>query len=225
MLYLYYLLVFIFIITITKFYYTEETTIKNKKILYLIAHPDDEIMFFYPSINNLIKNNNLHLICLSNGNYEKLGEERKEELHKVCKSLGIQRLEILNFIDHPELFWNYNVINELITDYLQKNEIDILITFDKDGISHHPNHISCFYGIKNIEKINVMCNETVSIYRKFLMFFDIFNVQNNKILFYNFNILNVIYYMCMHQTQLKWYRILFIIFSRYSYINSFQNIR
>ena len=34
-------------------------------ILFLIAHPDDECMFFQPTIKNLRKNHYVHLLCLS----------------------------------------------------------------------------------------------------------------------------------------------------------------
>ena len=42
---------------------------QNKKILLLIAHPDDESMFFLPSIYELLKiGYKIKIICFSNGN-------------------------------------------------------------------------------------------------------------------------------------------------------------
>ena len=63
--------------------------IRNKKILLLTAHPDDEIMFFYPTIKNLCNNNDFHLLCLSNGNYDELGNIREEELNKICNFVHV----------------------------------------------------------------------------------------------------------------------------------------
>jgi len=63
-------------------------SIKGKNILYVISHPDDEAMFFQPSIVTLKQENKLHLLCLSNGNAEGLGREREKELELSCKSLG-----------------------------------------------------------------------------------------------------------------------------------------
>lgn len=48
--------------------------------MYVIAHPDDEAMFFVPSIVNLRQNNRLYLLCLSTGNFAGLGRIREKEL-------------------------------------------------------------------------------------------------------------------------------------------------
>jgi len=58
--------------------------IKGKNILYIIAHPDDEAMFFQPSIVTLRDKNKLFLLCLSNGNAEGLGRIREKELERSC---------------------------------------------------------------------------------------------------------------------------------------------
>jgi N-acetylglucosaminylphosphatidylinositol deacetylase len=48
--------------------------------LIVIAHPDDEAMFFVPTIKYLRKYNNISLLCLSNGNATGLGRIREKEL-------------------------------------------------------------------------------------------------------------------------------------------------
>lgn len=37
----------------------------------------------------------IHLLCLSNGNYDKLGEIREKELKKCCDYLKFDKLEII----------------------------------------------------------------------------------------------------------------------------------
>ena len=47
-------------------------------VLLIIAHPDDEIMFWTPTIKTLISFNiSMKILCLSNGNYDGLGELRE----------------------------------------------------------------------------------------------------------------------------------------------------
>ena len=84
-------------------YYTQkyfQRPLDRRNILYVIAHPDDEAMFFAPSIVSLRATNNLHLLCLSTGNADGLGRTREKELQASAKWLGFQSATV---IDDPEL--------------------------------------------------------------------------------------------------------------------------
>ena len=37
--------------------------------LLLTAHPDDETMFFLPTFTHVLQKYNLHLLCVTNGNF------------------------------------------------------------------------------------------------------------------------------------------------------------
>lgn len=193
----------------------------NKNILLLTAHPDDEIMFFYPTIKNLIKYNNIHLLCLSNGDYENKGKTREKELYDLSCTIGFNKTTIYDFEDNIKLFWDSNKIVSILNDYIKRQNINIIFTFDSEGVSNHPNHISCCNSVINIKNIELYMLESVSFYRKFLSFFDLLNISKNNLNFYNFNLPQLIYYMSFHWSQFNWYRILFLFFSRYSFINSF----
>ena len=60
-----------------------------EQILLVIAHPDDEAMFFTPAILELSKHNIIHLLCLSNGSKGGAGLVREKELKSSCKKFGI----------------------------------------------------------------------------------------------------------------------------------------
>lgn len=66
----------------------------------MIAHPDDEAMFFVPSIMHLKKTNELYILCLSNGNFDGLGKIREKELHASAKYLGFKDSKV---VDNPQL--------------------------------------------------------------------------------------------------------------------------
>lgn len=218
-----YIILCIFVYSILRLFLYRKI-IRNKKILLLTAHPDDEIMFFYPTIKNLCNNNDFHLLCLSNGNYDKLGNIREEELKKICNLIKFKNFELCSFEDNIKKFWNSKNIEKTVINYIKKNKIDIIISFDKKGVSYHPNHISCYLGILKIKNVEIFCLETVNTFRKFIGLFDTININNNDVIFTNLNILEVLYYMSFHWSQMKWFRFLFIIFSRYSYINNLQPI-
>jgi N-acetylglucosaminylphosphatidylinositol deacetylase len=63
----------------------------TNNVLILIAHPDDECMFFGPTITSLrtLTKSRVHVLCLSTGNADGLGSLRKKELVKSCQILGV----------------------------------------------------------------------------------------------------------------------------------------
>jgi len=103
-------------------------------------------------------------VCMSSGNAEGLGDIRKSELVSSCKLLGIPSAETaVTVLEHPSLpdsmttMWPVDVISSLLSESLkeareQPNEgsdtIDTILTFDSQGISSHPNHISLLAGAK-----------------------------------------------------------------------------
>lgn len=89
---------------------TESAPLGNKNILLVIAHPDDEVMFFGPTlvgITNATSNNNIRVLCLSNGMFLKrevlrvgdadgIGYLREQELIETVGYFGIKDVETLN---------------------------------------------------------------------------------------------------------------------------------
>lgn len=66
---------------------------KAKNVLLVTAHPDDEAMFFAPTVLSLTKTRDISLfhLCLSNGNADGLGTTRKTELGYSLDILGVDR--------------------------------------------------------------------------------------------------------------------------------------
>ncbi|XP_021104640.1 N-acetylglucosaminyl-phosphatidylinositol de-N-acetylase isoform X2 [Heterocephalus glaber] len=62
----------------------------GSQTLLMIAHPDDEAMFFAPTVLGLVRlKHQVSLLCFSAGNYYNQGEIRKKELLQSCDVLGI----------------------------------------------------------------------------------------------------------------------------------------
>jgi N-acetylglucosaminylphosphatidylinositol deacetylase len=186
-----------------------QSTIKNKRVCLLIAHPDDEAMFFSPTVLALTRpenGNHVKILCLSTGmsqlqrpvlhkrimmmmrqhkigwkqfwlmvtwcaigDADGLGDVRKQELVKSGLALGLQSEDDVFVVDNPTDFpdsmtrmWDKNLIARLLGGtfapkfgHERKNNlkptaaIDILITFDSNGVSSHPNHISLYLGARS----------------------------------------------------------------------------
>ncbi|EJT81184.1 N-acetylglucosaminyl-phosphatidylinositol de-N-acetylase [Gaeumannomyces tritici R3-111a-1] len=137
-------------------------TPRNKRICLLIAHPDDEAMFFSPTVLALTRpetGNHVKIMCLSSGNADGLGETRKKELVKSGMLLGLRNeedvtvIESESFPDSMTTTWDPTAISDLLTsafapDAGRAPDIDILVTFDSQGVSSHPNHISLYHGAR-----------------------------------------------------------------------------
>ncbi|KAL9656019.1 hypothetical protein ABK040_007639 [Willaertia magna] len=272
----------------------EEDNERNVGIV--IAHPDDEAMFFTPLIQSLNEMNNnlnnlnthntdsfknkknikIHLLCLSSGNANGIGKERIFELEKSCKILNILNQNehvkvILNnntlinkdnlinnnntlinkermkgnciiiedeeLLDGMDKIWNLDKISWLVEEFVEQNKITKIFTFDKFGISNHPNHIATFNGIikfklKTLQKQNqIDCYQLITnnnIFRKYSSIFEFvtslhFNNENTITLFTP-QFLKSWKAMKAHESQFVWFRKLFILFSTYTYVNTFTKI-
>ncbi|KAI0090376.1 putative deacetylase LmbE-like domain-containing protein [Irpex rosettiformis] len=133
-------------------------------ILLLTAHPDDECMFFAPTLlglRSLVQRSqkigqftgmpNLHSLCLSVGDADGLGNVRREELSRSLDVLGITE-DRRQVVDRPDLqdditsYWDKDVILQVVEPYIIQHNITLILTFDLHGISNHPNHKSLPHG-------------------------------------------------------------------------------
>jgi N-acetylglucosaminylphosphatidylinositol deacetylase len=118
--------------------------LRNKRICLLIAHPDDEAMFFAPALMALSRpetGNHVKILCLSSGmflsstpplgrpltsmtpitgNADGLGETRKRELAKSGLILGLRKTDDVFVVDKPEFpdsmtaKWDSSAISSLL---------------------------------------------------------------------------------------------------------------
>jgi len=72
------------------------------RLLVLTAHPDDECMFFAPTLLGLNTKDNTEIfsLCLSTGNADGLGMTREMEFHASYEVLGVPA-ERRWIVDHP----------------------------------------------------------------------------------------------------------------------------
>lgn len=141
-----------------------KNNLTNSHFVLFTAHPDDESMFFTPVITELTKsnyNNHFHLICLSNGDFNGLGNIRQREIEKAAKLLNIDTIKVLDYVDDIKTYWNKSdiintfqlEINEIQKKYKIDNENLIILTFDEEGVSNHPNHKSLYIAVEEFNKL------------------------------------------------------------------------
>ncbi|KEY79032.1 glycan biosynthesis protein PigL [Aspergillus fumigatus] len=103
-----------------------------RSILLVTAHPDDETLFFSPSITYRRDDPHVQraLLVISSGNYEGIGERRQQEIHDSCSVLGIvpDRCVVLDdaaLQDNPRKWWNEELIKDLVASHVQKWNADL----------------------------------------------------------------------------------------------------
>lgn len=215
----------------------------KKNVCLIVAHPDDECMFFAPTILHLMNKHKPFILCLTNGNYYGIGKTREKELAQSCVTLfgSSHDLTMINepnkILDHPDTkLWDKLFCKNLIETYLEQNAIDILITFDKFGVSGHTNHCIINEIIKDLtfkKPSTLVVYEliTKNILRKYSFIFDIFlslvlSFVNSNLIFINspFDYLKALNAMFKHKSQLCWFRYLYLFSSSYLLINNLKKL-
>ncbi|GLB41694.1 putative glcNAc-PI de-N-acetylase [Lyophyllum shimeji] len=129
-------------------YSASDVLSSHGNVLLLTAHPDDECLFFAPTIQAVTRANTpVYSLCLSIGDADGLGSVRREEFGRSLDVLGVPK-DRRWVIDHPDLqdnftkYWDAETIADAIYPYILSHNISTILTFDADGISDHPNHKS-----------------------------------------------------------------------------------
>ncbi|KAI6182420.1 N-acetylglucosaminylphosphatidylinositol deacetylase [Aphelenchoides bicaudatus] len=208
----------------------------NSRCLLLIAHPDDECMFFAPTIVHLLRQNcKFYVICASTGDSEGLGHLRKDELFKSCQAFGIPEknvtlLHVSGLLDgQPK--WETEKLARIVLQHIERLDIDVVITFDERGISAHSNHISCFHALQFLysnglvpSDVQIFILETVSLLRKYIGLLDLYPSFFSSTFMVISSPLIAWSSMQKHRTQLVWFRYLYLVFSRYVFLNTLRRI-
>ncbi len=123
---------------------------KNKTVLAVFAHPDDESFGPGGTIAKWSRENKIILLIATGGEYgqgsKKLGPEalrkiRKEETLKAANILGIEKVHFLGFEDGKLCNRLYHKLADKIKKYVKKYQPQIFLTFDTNGVSGHIDHI------------------------------------------------------------------------------------
>ena len=103
---------------------------RGSKVLLVIAHPDDEALFFSPLLIALNASLcELSLLCLSTGGFDGLGSTRRIELLKSADCYCIDRNHVYqidheNLQDGKESDWNPELIKNILVEFLTSTEFD-----------------------------------------------------------------------------------------------------
>uniref|UniRef100_A0A673KK10 N-acetylglucosaminylphosphatidylinositol deacetylase n=1 Tax=Sinocyclocheilus rhinocerous TaxID=307959 RepID=A0A673KK10_9TELE len=203
-------------------------TASETRALLVTAHPDDECMFFAPTVLKLVESQAaVYLLCLSTGNYNNQGLQRKRELLDSCAVLGIPSdhvtiIDDKELPDDPAVQWSTALISSLILKHIRNYSISVVLTFDGSGVILHFLNLSVPTGCQ------IFSLHSISLLRKYV---SVLELPVSWLLPSDFCcIIGWEEYkrakkaMLCHRSQLLWFRRLYILFSRYMLVNTFQGI-
>lgn len=130
----------------------------------IFAHPDDEAMGPAGTLAILAQSRDVYLICATST------EERRNELLKSAKILGVKQVFFLDFTDGDLSNNLYHQLAGKIKTILDTIKPDTLLTYEPRGVSGHIDHITvsmvCSYlfsRLKYIKKIMFYCRNQKSV--------------------------------------------------------------
>lgn len=122
-------------------------------MLLVFAHPDDESMSSGGAIALFAKKGaHITLICATKGEAGQRGEPplctkeelpkvREKELRAAARILGITKIHFLGFIDGTLKNIPVRELRKHIASYMNSENPDVVLTFNKEGGSRHPDHM------------------------------------------------------------------------------------
>ena len=127
-------------------------SLAGRKLLCIIAHPDDECFAFGGALALAAEQGvETSVICLTDGqaatnrgdsaSAEDLGHIRRNEFLASCKVLGVTHTEILDYQDAHLEFADFSHTACRLVERIRAFQPDVVITFAQDGgLNTHPDH-------------------------------------------------------------------------------------
>lgn len=121
------------------------------KALLIFAHPDDETFATGGTIAKYSKEVEFQVISATTGqagqtgeygniSQEELGKIREGEHADAAKILGISKIHYLGLMDGELVNHSVTELADKIIPILESEDPDIVITWEKNGVSNHPDH-------------------------------------------------------------------------------------
>ncbi len=141
---------------------------KRKKLLAVLAHPDDETFGMGGTLAKYAHEDvDVFLICATRGEVGEMdptfldgfnspAERREYELRCAAENLGIKEVIFLNYRDsgmegsdnnkHPDSLYAADLakVSDEIVQNIRKIQPDVVLTFDSIGGYRHPDHIKVY---------------------------------------------------------------------------------
>lgn len=227
---------------------TKFSTLENQEVLFVTAHPDDETMFFGPTlayVRSAARHNNVYFLVMSNGDADGIGETRAQEMREAARLLGVTETQVTivndeRLQDGMDTQWDPDVVARYVSNAIKDTNAGTVITFDSHGISGHPNHRAVYAGCVRAAAQFAATNShfqlltlySVPLWRKYLFSLDAVISKVVRFGDVKYTIVSGSRHYALikhalaqgHASQMTWYRRLWAYFSRYMVVNDLSEV-
>ncbi len=117
----------------------------SKYNLLVVAHPDDETIFFGALLLNYRKLP-WHVVCVTDANADGMGAKRRQQFSKACKLLKVQQSSWLSF---PDVFSRRLNVEKLMATLKEFPSPTQVFTHGIIGEYGHPHHQDVSFAVHN----------------------------------------------------------------------------
>ncbi|KAK2506267.1 hypothetical protein MC885_017525 [Smutsia gigantea] len=136
-----------------------------------------------------------------------------------------------DFPDDPHMQWDTKHVTSVLLQHIERNGINLVVTFDAGGVSGHSNHVALYAAVRTLHSegklpkgCSVLTLQSVNVLRKYISLLDLplslLHTRDVLFVLTSKEVAQAKRAMSCHQSQLLWFRRLYMLFSRYMRINS-----
>jgi len=111
---------------------------RYEKILVVIAHPDDETLYFGGLI---LQSKQVDIICITDGNHNGNGPTRLDCLNQAARELGAASIRCLHFEDDPVFHLPIEELGEKLANLVKSDKYHAVFTHSPYGEYGHLAHM------------------------------------------------------------------------------------
>ena len=153
---------------------------------------------------------------------------------KIIKISFYIRSSYTKLRDDPNVRWREEIVSETLLQHIDAYDIDTVLTFDRRGVSGHPNHSSLYNAMVFLSledrlppnvRVYALC--TVNLFRKYSSLLAVpmsFLLCPTVYLASPRDWTRLHRAMAAHASQYVWFRKLYMLFSRYALINTYDQL-
>lgn len=127
----------------------KQAVVRLVDTLLVVAHPDDETLYFGPWLVNGLAPS-CDVLVVTDGNHAGRGEQRQAALRRACEDFGTRSVEQWDFLDHPGFCLDLKALQSRLQDFQKQKGYAQVLTHNPHGEYGHLNHVDISLAVHRV---------------------------------------------------------------------------